>query len=119
MGQPGPVGFREGFLEEVMSRMNPDWGARVGQEKKGGKDSPGGSTQEGRHRSVGNGGSCKLAAVPGTKGVLEQGLGESRGQASEAPPSPRHASCRGLGLCSVEALSHLLKKGCRGQTVPY
>lgn len=45
VGQPGPVGFRKGFLEEVMSKMNPDQGARVSQGKEGGKDSLG-STQE-------------------------------------------------------------------------
>lgn len=44
VGQAGHVVFREGFLEEVMSKMDPDRGARVGQGKKGGKDIPGSNT---------------------------------------------------------------------------
>lgn len=72
------MGFTEGFLEEVMSKVNPDQRARVDQGKKGRKAGPVRSTQERRHRSVGSGGSCKLVAVPGAKGVPEQGPGRKQ-----------------------------------------
>ena len=63
MGQPGCVGFREGFLEAVMSKMNLDRGAS------------GSSVQEGRHRVWAVEGAAAGAPGGGRRG-LEQGLTE-------------------------------------------
>lgn len=86
MGKPGHVAFREGFLEEVMSKMVPDRGTRVGQGKKGGKDLPGSNTQ------VRKCGHCKELRA-GAKGCRSRGWRERRGIKRGS-----------RGLCSVGGL---------------
>lgn len=95
-GQPGHVAFREGFLEEAISKMNPDRRARSRQGKRGGKGIPGRSTRERGHRGVESGG-CRELAV-----IWEQGL-ESKLRADLRGPC---VSRRELGLCSVAVLPH-------------